>query len=124
MFLDIFSCWDLIIILEVEGNQGYAIHWEPPPEDAYKWKHKKPKVSKSLRIYEAHIGISGSDPKIASFNEFTEKVLPYVKQAGYNAIQLIGIPEHKDYFTVGYRVSFIFYLSFLYFHLTFSFSII
>lgn len=33
------------------------------------------------------------------------QVLPHVKKAGYNAIQLIGIPEHKDYFTVGYRVS-------------------
>lgn len=33
------------------------------------------------------------------------QVLPHVKRAGYNAIQLIGIPEHKDYYTVGYRVS-------------------
>jgi len=33
------------------------------------------------------------------------QVLPYIKEAGYNAIQLIGIVEHKDYFTVGYRVS-------------------
>ncbi|KAL7583525.1 1,4-alpha-glucan-branching enzyme 3, chloroplastic/amyloplastic [Lactuca sativa] len=109
--LERIPAWATYVNPEVEGNQGYAIHWEPPPEDAYKWKHKKPKVSKSLRIYEAHIGISGSDPKIASFNEFTEKVLPYVKQAGYNAIQLIGIPEHKDYFTVGYRVTNMFAVS-------------
>lgn len=60
--------------VEADGNQGYAIHWEPPPEHAYTWKHNKPKVPKSLRIYEAHIGISGSEPKIASFSEFTEKV--------------------------------------------------
>lgn len=32
------------------------------------------------------------------------QVLPHVKNAGYNAIQLIGVVEHKDYFTVGYRV--------------------
>jgi 1,4-alpha-glucan branching enzyme len=33
------------------------------------------------------------------------QVLPYIKEAGYNTIQLIGVVEHKDYFTVGYRVS-------------------
>lgn len=59
---------------ELDGRQAYAIHWEPPPEDAYKWKNKSPKVPKSLRIYEAHIGISGSEPKISSFNDFADKV--------------------------------------------------
>ncbi|KAL4580076.1 hypothetical protein LXL04_016253 [Taraxacum kok-saghyz] len=109
--LERIPAWATYVNPEAEGNQGYAIHWEPPPEDIYKWKHKSPKSPKSLRIYEAHIGISGSDPKIASFNEFTNKVLPYVKEAGYNAIQLIGIPEHKDYFTVGYRVTNMFAVS-------------
>lgn len=33
------------------------------------------------------------------------QVLPHVKEAGYNTIQLMGVIEHKDYFTVGYRVS-------------------
>nr|GEZ46772.1 1,4-alpha-glucan-branching enzyme 3, chloroplastic/amyloplastic [Tanacetum cinerariifolium] len=101
--LERIPAWATYVNPEADGNQGYAIHWEPPPEQAYKWIHKKPKVPRSLRIYEAHVGISGSDPKIASFSEFTEKVLPHVKEAGYNAIQLIGVVEHKDYFTVGYR---------------------
>ncbi|EXB63288.1 1,4-alpha-glucan-branching enzyme 3 [Morus notabilis] len=72
--------------VQPEGNQAFAIHWEPPPEDAYKWRNTSPKVPKSLRIYECH-------------------VLPHVKEAGYNAIQFIGVVEHKDYFTVGYRVT-------------------
>ncbi|KAK9938596.1 hypothetical protein M0R45_015324 [Rubus argutus] len=67
------------------------------PELAYKWKNAHPKVPKSLRIYECHVGISGSEPKVSSFSDFTEKVLPHVKDAGYNAIQLIGVIEHKDY---------------------------
>ncbi|KAJ0593559.1 putative 1,4-alpha-glucan branching enzyme [Helianthus annuus] len=109
--LERIPAWATYVNPEADGNQGYAIHWEPPPEHAYKWKHNSPKVPKSLRIYEAHIGISGSEPKIASFSEFTEKVLPYVKDAGYNAIQLIGVVEHKDYFTVGYRVTNMFAVS-------------
>ncbi|KAL3851188.1 hypothetical protein ACJIZ3_013070 [Penstemon smallii] len=97
--------WATYVIPEADGNQAYAVHWEPPPESAYKWKHKHPRKPKSLRIYECHVGISGQEPRVATFNEFTENVLPHVKEAGYNVIQLIGILEHKDYFTVGYRVT-------------------
>lgn len=59
---------------DAEGRQAYAIHWEPPPEQAYRWKNISPKVPNSLRIYECHVGTSGSEPKISSFNEFIEKV--------------------------------------------------
>nr|XP_043628335.1 1,4-alpha-glucan-branching enzyme 3, chloroplastic/amyloplastic isoform X2 [Erigeron canadensis] len=109
--LERIPAWATYVNPEADGNQGYAIHWEPPPESTYTWKHKKPKVPKSLRIYEAHVGISGSEPKITSFSEFTEQVLPHVKEAGYNTIQLIGVVEHKDYFTVGYRVTNMFAVS-------------
>ncbi|KAG2394295.1 7-deoxyloganetin glucosyltransferase [Vigna angularis] len=37
--------------------------------------------------------------------DLLDEVLPYIKEAGYNVIQLIVIVEHKDYFTVGYRGS-------------------
>ncbi|XP_047338104.1 1,4-alpha-glucan-branching enzyme 3, chloroplastic/amyloplastic [Impatiens glandulifera] len=97
--------WATYVVPEGAGKQAFAVHWEPPPESAHKWKHSPPVVPKSLRIYECHVGISGSDPKIASFNDFTQKVLPHIKEAGYNAIQLIGVVEHKDYYTVGYRVT-------------------
>ncbi|XP_038996187.1 1,4-alpha-glucan-branching enzyme 3, chloroplastic/amyloplastic [Hibiscus syriacus] len=97
--------WATFVQPDAEGKQAYAVHWEPPPESTYKWKHTATKAPKSLRIYECHVGISGSEPKISSFNDFTEEVLPHIKRAGYNAIQLIGIVEHKDYFTVGYRVT-------------------
>ncbi|KAK9268488.1 hypothetical protein L1049_000240 [Liquidambar formosana] len=97
--------WATYVLPDVDGKQAFAVHWEPPPELAYKWKNMPPKVPKSLRIYECHVGISGSEPKISSFNDFIEKVLPHVKEAGYNAIQLIGVVEHKDYFTAGYRVT-------------------
>ncbi|OWM81293.1 1,4-alpha-glucan-branching enzyme 3, chloroplastic/amyloplastic isoform X2 [Punica granatum] len=103
--------WATYVKPDAEGSQAYAIHWEPPPESAYKWKHSRPNKPRSLRIYECHVGISGSEPKISSFNEFTKNVLPHVKNAGYNAIQLIGVIEHKDYYTVGYRVTNLFAVS-------------
>ncbi|XP_074564650.1 1,4-alpha-glucan-branching enzyme 3, chloroplastic/amyloplastic [Curcuma longa] len=97
--------WATYVQPEADGKEAYAVHWEPPPEDMYNWRYKKPKLPKSLRIYECHVGISGSEPKISSFNEFTSKVLPHVKSAGYNAIQLFGVVEHKDYSSVGYKVT-------------------
>ncbi|XP_042477781.1 1,4-alpha-glucan-branching enzyme 3, chloroplastic/amyloplastic [Macadamia integrifolia] len=103
--------WATYVFPDGEGKQSYAVHWEPPPESAYKWKSMRPKVPKSLRIYECHVGISGSEPKVSSFNEFTLKVLPHVKEAGYNVIQLIGVIEHKDYSSVGYRVTNLFAVS-------------
>ncbi|XP_027340732.1 1,4-alpha-glucan-branching enzyme 3, chloroplastic/amyloplastic isoform X2 [Abrus precatorius] len=69
--------WATYVQPDVDGRQAYAIHWEPPPERAYKWKNTRPKVPNSLRIYEAHVGISGSEPKISSFNDFTDKVTNY-----------------------------------------------
>ncbi|XP_077228147.1 alpha amylase family protein isoform X2 [Tasmannia lanceolata] len=97
--------WATYVLPDVDGNQSFAVHWEPPPESVYTWKNKRPKVPTSLRIYECHVGISGPEPKISSFNEFSMNVLPHVKKAGYNAIQLIGILEHKDYSSVGYKVT-------------------
>ncbi|KMT12761.1 hypothetical protein BVRB_4g088550 [Beta vulgaris subsp. vulgaris] len=97
--------WATYVLPDVEENQACAVHWDPPLESAHKWRNKPPKLSKSLRIYECHVGISGLEPKITSFNDFTEKTLPFIKELGYNAVQLFGVIEHKDYFTAGYRVT-------------------
>ncbi|MQM20091.1 hypothetical protein Taro_053106 [Colocasia esculenta] len=97
--------WATYVFPGANGRQPCAIHWEPPPEQKYKWKNSRPETQKALRIYECHIGISGSEPKISSFNDFTKKVLPHVKEAGYNVIQLFGVMEHKDYSSVGYKVT-------------------
>ncbi|XP_020251840.1 1,4-alpha-glucan-branching enzyme 3, chloroplastic/amyloplastic isoform X2 [Asparagus officinalis] len=97
--------WATYVLPDADREQSCAVHWEPPPEDVYKWRNKKPKVSKSLRIYECHIGISGSEQKISSFNDFASNVLPHIKNAGYNAIQIFGLVEHRDYSSVGYKVT-------------------
>uniref|UniRef100_A0A0E0HQV5 1,4-alpha-glucan branching enzyme n=1 Tax=Oryza nivara TaxID=4536 RepID=A0A0E0HQV5_ORYNI len=103
--LERIPAWATYVLPDAEGKQSYAVHWDPPPEEIYKWRFERPKVKGSLRIYECHVGISGSEQKISSFQEFTSNVLPHIKDAGYNAIQLIGIVEHKDYSSVGYKVT-------------------
>ncbi|KAJ6833770.1 1,4-alpha-glucan-branching enzyme 3, chloroplastic/amyloplastic isoform X1 [Iris pallida] len=103
--------WATYVLPDVNGEQSCAVHWEPPPEDVYKWKNKRPEVPKSLRIYECHVGISGLEPKISSFSEFISNVLPHIKNTGYNAIQFFGVVEHKDYSSVGYKVTNLFAVS-------------
>ena len=56
-------------------------------------------------IYEAHIGMAQNKEGIGSYAEFERNVLPRVKDAGYNAIQIMAIAEHPYYASFGYQVS-------------------
>ena len=60
---------------------------------------------KQLYIYEAHVGMAQEEGKVGSYREFADLVLPHVKEAGYNAIQLMAIMEHPYYGSFGYQVS-------------------
>ncbi|MCC8089169.1 MAG: alpha amylase C-terminal domain-containing protein [Rikenellaceae bacterium] len=59
----------------------------------------------SLLIYECHMGMAQEEAKVGTYNEFTEKILPRIKEEGYNAIQLMAIAEHPYYGSFGYHVS-------------------
>ncbi len=87
--------------------------WNPKTE--YKWRAKS-RLNKSghlcddqtkepLLIYEAHVGMAQEEGKVGSFREFEEKILPRIKDSGYNAIQLMAIQEHPYYGSFGYHVS-------------------
>ncbi|XP_057861396.2 1,4-alpha-glucan-branching enzyme 3, chloroplastic/amyloplastic isoform X3 [Cryptomeria japonica] len=103
--------WATYVLPDPGGKQASAIHWDPPPENVFVWKNKRLKLPSTLRIYECHVGISGSEPKICSFIEFSQKMLPHIKSCGYNAIQLMGVQEHFDYASVGYKVTNMFAVS-------------
>ena len=77
--------------------------WEPPQ---YRWKIPDFKAPASgLVIYEAHVGMAQEEPKVGSYIEFRDKILPRIVKAGYNALQLMGIMEHPYYGSFGYHVS-------------------
>lgn len=84
-------------------NLYEGVFWNPP--EPYVFRHPKPAKPQSLRIYEAHVGICTSEPKIASYDDFTEQVLPRVAHLGYNCIQLMAITEHAYYGSFGYQVT-------------------
>ena len=80
-----------------------AVVWSP--KAPYNWQYKTPPNPKVPLIYEAHVGMSSQEEKVASFNEFTADVLPRIKESGYNTIQLMAIAEHPYYGSFGYHVS-------------------
>ena len=78
--------------------------WDPPEKYEFKAKHFTPDIS-PLLIYECHIGMATEKEGVGGYNEFRENVLPRVAALGYNAIQIMAIPEHPYYGSFGYHVS-------------------
>ena len=71
----------------------------------YKWKRKKFIPKKNLFIYECHIGMAQDAEKVGTYTEFADNILPRIKQAGYNTLQIMAIMEHPYYGSFGYQVS-------------------
>ena len=93
-------------VVQDEVTKNYtAQFWNP--EKPYKWHDKKFDVSKlgDLLIYEAHVGMAQEEAKVGTYNEFTKNILPRIKEAGYNAVQLMAIAEHPYYGSFGYHVA-------------------
>jgi len=76
------------------------------PIEDHSWKHGKVNASgRPPFIYEAHVGMGTVEERTGTFDEFRMNVLPRIKKAGYNTIQLMAIQEHPYYGSFGYHVS-------------------
>jgi len=77
--------------------------WDTP---AYDWKTPDFKApAGGLTIYEAHVGMALEEPKVGSYIEFRDQILPRIVKAGYNTIQLMAVMEHPYYGSFGYHIS-------------------
>ena len=74
-------------------------------DSVYEFKHSRPAPVQTPKIYEAHVGMSGEKPRISTYTEFRDNVLPRVKEMGFNIIQLMAIPEHAYYGSYGYHIT-------------------
>ena len=80
-----------------------GIHWDPP--QPYQWQHPRPPKPESLRIYESHVGIASNRHEVASYDQFSQNVIPRIKDLGYNCVELMAIMEHAYYASFGYQVT-------------------
>ena len=71
----------------------------------YPWTDEGFTPAKAPFIYECHVGMAQEEGRIGTYDEFTENILPRIKKAGYNTIQIMAIMEHPYYGSFGYQVS-------------------
>ncbi|CAL5384496.1 unnamed protein product [Camellia sinensis] len=82
-----------------------GVYWDPPSSERYQFKFPRPPKPEAPRIYEAHVGMSSSEPRINSYREFADDVLPRIRANNYNTVQLMAIMEHSYYGSFGYHVT-------------------
>ncbi len=56
-------------------------------------------------IYECHIGMAREEGRIGTYAEFTQDMLPRIRDLGYNTLQIMAVMEHPYYASFGYQVS-------------------
>ena len=76
------------------------------PAEPYRWHYPDFKRrDESVLVYEAHVGMAQEEPKVGTYREFADTIIPRIVAAGYNTLQLMAIPEHPYYGSFGYHVS-------------------
>ena len=93
------------VVQDDETKNFSAQFWIPQPFDWSEDTFDAKTLEGNLLIYEAHVGMAQEKLGVGTYNEFTKKILPTIKRAGYNAVQLMAIAEHPYYGSFGYHVS-------------------
>lgn len=52
------------------------------PKERYKFKYGRAPKPKGLRIYEAHVGISSWEGKVADYRHFADNIIPRIANQG------------------------------------------
>ncbi len=96
--------WARRVIQHPETGSFNAQVWRPAAP--YVWKHPRPRRrSGPLLVYETHVGMAQEAGKIGTYREFRRNVLPRIRDAGYNTLQIMAVAEHPYYASFGYQVS-------------------
>ena len=101
---DRIPAWCRRVVQDNSSKIFSAQVWDPEREYEFKHKDFKPKQD-PLLIYECHVGMAQEREGVGTYIEFKDNVLPRVKAAGYNCIQVMAIQEHPYYGSFGYHVS-------------------
>ncbi|MBO6077329.1 MAG: alpha amylase C-terminal domain-containing protein [Bacteroidaceae bacterium] len=101
---DRIPAWCRRVVQDEQSKIFSAQVWDPKKEFHFKHKDFKPKQD-PLLIYECHVGMAQERECVGTYMEFKNNVLPRVKAAGYNCIQVMAIQEHPYYGSFGYHVS-------------------
>ncbi|KAJ1862653.1 alpha-1,4-glucan branching enzyme [Coemansia sp. RSA 989] len=96
--------WSRYVTQDLSKSPIYEAEFYNPAQ-RYELKHRRVVPADDLCIYEAHVGISSPEARVATYKEFTQNVLPMIRDLGYNAVQLMAVMEHAYYASFGYQVT-------------------
>ena len=94
------------VVQNSDTNLFAAQVWEPAKP--YVWTNDSPARASDddpPLIYEAHVGMAQEEGRVGTDAEFRDLILPRIKAAGYNTVQLMAVMEHPYYGSFGYHVS-------------------
>lgn len=98
---DRLPAWGRRVVQDPHSLEFTAQVWDEPK---YPWQNQPPEIHSFPLIYEAHVGMSSEEEKVATWSEFRQQVLPRIVTAGYNTLQLMAVQEHPYYGSFGYHV--------------------
>ena len=100
--------WHIPLYARRVVQQKDTVEWVCEVTDdrkSFAWTDQNFRREPSLYIYEAHVGMAQEEGKVGTYREFADLVLPRIKRAGYNTVQLMAIMEHPYYGSFGYQVA-------------------
>ncbi len=102
--LDRIPAWIRYAVQDEATKDFAGMIWAPKKKFSFKTTFEFP-ANTPLYIYEAHVGMAQETPGLGTYTQFKDLILPRIKKAGYNCIQLMAIQEHPYYGSFGYHVS-------------------
>jgi 1,4-alpha-glucan branching enzyme len=93
------------VVQNEETKEFVAQVWNPKKEFDWSGDDFSPKSVKYPLIYECHVGMANEEPRLGTYREFADNILPRIHRNGYTAIQMMAVQEHPYYGSFGYHVS-------------------
>lgn len=107
-----------------EKADPFALQGEVPPRTAsvvsttwYAWqddewmgtRHQRNGLNQPMAVYEMHLGSWIRDPdnsgRLLGYRDVAEKLVPYIKEAGFTHVELLPVMEHPYYPSWGYQTT-------------------
>ena len=108
----------------LEKADPFALISEIPPRTAsvvgttwYAWqdetwmeaRHQHNGLNQPISVYEMHLGSWIRDPKhpkrLLNYRDIGNKLVPYIKEAGFTHVEFLPVMEHPYYASWGYQVT-------------------
>lgn len=108
----------------LEKADPFALLNEVPPRTAsivgttwYAWqddewmqtRHQRNGLNQPISVYEMHLGSWIRDPehpkRLLNYRDIADRLVPYIKEAGFTHVELLPIMEHPYYASWGYQVT-------------------